>query len=480
MLVAAGAATIQSDAWGNIKTVTANGTTTDFFYDASGRLERAANSSFSYDYSGRRLSKSTPGGATTYYLAPNYEVTELPGGGIQHTKYLRSPLGLGAAITTADQAGAAGSVPPAGVPAPGVCYFHRNQVNSTTLVTDAAGAVAARVAYLPFGEIASLTGSDTFRAKFAGRELDEETGLSYFGARYYSAELGRFISPDDRLGGPLGHRDICNTYAYVLNSPVCHVDPTGHSLFGDIGSAFSDAGKAMVSSQISLGEEIVNTRKQWAPWVVDGLLIVAGAAVLATVPFGGPASAIIGGALLGAGISGLTYNIETAAAHEDTNWNHWGVQLGIGAATGAFGGAVGEVATAAADSLELAVGSASRMLLMGVAGAVIGAGGNAFTTYIDNLDYHRSRGEGVGWAAVVGAGTGFLGGANAERLAGKDSFSTEVEEDASSRNFMNSLEVKMKRKLDDTWWKTAILKGSPKVFTSGGSVLLYFGPQWTW
>jgi RHS repeat-associated protein len=480
MLVAAGAATIQHDAWGNIKTVTANGTTTDFFYDANGRLERAANSTFSYDYSGRRLSKSTPGGATTYYVAPNYEVTELPGGGIQHTKYLRSPLGLGAAITTGDQAGPAGSAPPAGVPAPGVCYFHRNQVNSTTLVTDAAGALAARVAYLPFGEIASLTGSDTFRAKFAGRELDQETGLSYFGARYYSAEFGRFITPDDRLGGPLGYRDICNTYAYVLNSPVCHVDPTGHSFFSDIGSAFSDVGKALVSGPISLGEELVNTRKQWAPWVVDGLLIIAGAVVLATVPFGGPASAIIGGALLGAGISGLTYNIETAAAHEDTNWNHWGVQLGIGAATGAFGGAVGEVATAAADSLELAVGSASRMLLMGAAGAVIGAGGNAFTTYIDNIDYHRSGGEGVGWAAVVGAGTGFLGGANAERLAGKDSFSIEVEEDASSRNFMNSLEVKMKRKLDDTWWKTAILKGSPKVFTSGGSVLLYFGPQWTW
>lgn len=485
MLVAAGATSIQHDAWGNIKTVTANGTTTDFSYDANERLERAANSSFSYDYSGRRLSKSTPGGATTYYVAPNYEVTELPGGGIQHTKYLRSPLGLGAAITTADQAGTAGAQPPTGVPAPGVCYFHRNQVNSTTLVTDAAGALAARVAYLPFGEIASLTGSDTFRAKFAGRELDQETGLSYFGARYYSAALGRFISPDDRLGGPLGHRDICNSYAYVLNSPVCHVDPTGHSFFGDIGSGFTSIGKALASPEdpyVAFGESIKSTAKQWVPYVVDGVLIIAGIAIIAGVPVVG---GMVGGMLLGAGISGLTYQIEGVATGQSFSWEHWGVQLGIGGAVGLFGGIVGEAAGAAADSefLDLAIGSWQRMLFMGGAGAVIGAGGNAATAYADNLDYGRPDAQGVGWAAVVGAGTGFLGGAFAEHMAGKNFFSkvdSEAEEDVAADRAGNFYWKPLKRKLDDTWWKQGLLRASPKGFTSGGTVLLYFGPDWTW
>jgi RHS repeat-associated protein len=374
-------------------------------------------------------------------------------------------------------------VPPAGVPAPGVQYFHRNQVNSTTLVTHAAGALAARVAYLPFGEIASLTGSDTFRAKFAGRELDEETGLSYFGARYYSAALGRFITPDDQLGGPLGHRDICNTYAYVLNSPVCHVDPTGHGLFDDIGSGFKAMGEGVAKGFESAGEHIKSTAKQWVPYVVDGVLIVAGAAILATVPFGGPVSGIIGGALLGAGISGLAYQIEAQAGHKSFSWEHWGVQLGIGAATGAFTGAAFEGAgyLASEEVFDLAIGSLARTMLMGAAGAVSGAGSNAFSTYVTNIDNGRPGAEGVGWAATVGAVTGFVGGAVAERMAGKDFYSEEVWPEAEpAQDFWEAYGKPFRRRLNDVWWKKVILRAPYAGFTSGGKAVLYLGPNWSW
>ena len=76
------------------------------------------------------------------------------------------------------------------------------------MVTDQNANVVGRHDYLPFGEeIAANTGGrngtfgtqDFVNQKFSGKERDQETGLDYFGARYYSGALGRFTSPDEPL-----------------------------------------------------------------------------------------------------------------------------------------------------------------------------------------------------------------------------------------------------------------------------------------
>jgi RHS repeat-associated protein len=479
-LKTAGATMIKYDAAANPKEIIANGSTTELDYDADGRLSQAGNTSFTYDQSGRRLSKSTPGGTTTYYVTPGYEVTKLPNGAVQHTKYLRSPLGLGASITTAHQPGAGAGAPLPGVPAPGVCYFHRNQVNSTTLVTDGKGKLQASVSYLPFGEIASLTGSDTFRAKFAGRELDQETGLSYFGARYYSAEFGRFISPDDRLGGRLGLRDIANVYAYVLNGPVCHVDPTGHNFWEDFAHGArnfgSEIGRGVAGGFESVGEQIKSTAKSWAPYVVDGVLIVGGIALIAT-----GVGAIVGTGLLAAGLTGLAYTVQSGG---NFSWEHWGVQLAIGFAVGAAGAGAGAIADEVAAGVEL--GSAERIAFMAYVGALTGAAGNAVGTVLTNLDNGKSASQGVGWAAVVGAGTGGAAGALGEGLSGTFS------EEAPSRIIASDDEdlVYVQRPGTPGWLRTRvvkpgvgikfIVKSPPLWFGIGGKALIAYGPQWTW
>ena len=43
--------------------------------------------------------------------------------------------------------------------------------------------------------------------KFTGKERDAETGLDYFGARYYGSNIGRFLSPDEFAGGPVSAFD---------------------------------------------------------------------------------------------------------------------------------------------------------------------------------------------------------------------------------------------------------------------------------
>ena len=65
---------------------------------------------------------------------------------------------------------------------------------------------------------------------FTGRRLDDETGLYYYRARYYSPETGRFIQPD-----PIGYGDGFNMYAYCKNNPINWIDPWGLDAldFGD-------------------------------------------------------------------------------------------------------------------------------------------------------------------------------------------------------------------------------------------------------
>ena len=69
--------------------------------------------------------------------------------------------------------------------------------------------------------------------KFTGKERDQESGLDYFGARYYSSVIGRWSSPDlvnvteDRMMNP---SSTLNKYAYAANNPLMYVDPDGQDI----------------------------------------------------------------------------------------------------------------------------------------------------------------------------------------------------------------------------------------------------------
>jgi RHS repeat-associated protein len=83
---------------------------------------------------------------------------------------------------------------------------------------------------------------DSVDQQFTGKERDQESGLDYFGARYYGSALGRWTSPDD----PLIDQDPTNPqswnlYSYVLNNPLVNTDPTGMSCVAlDDGSQADD------------------------------------------------------------------------------------------------------------------------------------------------------------------------------------------------------------------------------------------------
>ena len=140
----------------------------------------------------------------------------------------------------------------------GISYRTTDHLGSTRLVTDALlgdagdpdGDIITRRDFFPFGEIipANSTFGDRqlvldgqalttykgfnamsqFPQQFTGQQRDNESGLDYFGARYYSAGLGRFTSPDAPLVDQFrASPQSWNLFSYVRNNPLRFRDPTG-------------------------------------------------------------------------------------------------------------------------------------------------------------------------------------------------------------------------------------------------------------
>jgi len=81
--------------------------------------------------------------------------------------------------------------------------------------------------FYAFGEDKLISGTSDNDYKYTGKEKDDDTGLYYYGARYYSPSIGRFIQAD-ALRGVLADPLSLNRYAYVRNNPLKFVDPTGN------------------------------------------------------------------------------------------------------------------------------------------------------------------------------------------------------------------------------------------------------------
>jgi RHS repeat-associated protein len=89
-------------------------------------------------------------------------------------------------------------------------------------------------------------------SQFTGKERDAETGLDYFGARYYSGAQGRFTSPDSSSFASLRFPQAWNLYAYVLNNPLKFNDPSGHKVeckSGDSQKCLSDLKGAVANDK---------------------------------------------------------------------------------------------------------------------------------------------------------------------------------------------------------------------------------------
>jgi RHS repeat-associated protein len=111
-------------------------------------------------------------------------------------------------------------------------YYHGDHLGSSRQMSNANAYPMWEATYLPYGQEAAVAGGSSTSVnhyKFTGKERDGESGLDYFGARYYASAHGRFVGSDP---GALGIRHALNPqkwnrYSYTLNNPLKFVDPNG-------------------------------------------------------------------------------------------------------------------------------------------------------------------------------------------------------------------------------------------------------------
>jgi RHS repeat-associated protein len=132
---------------------------------------------------------------------------------------------LGVAYKGTPQTGGLVSSNPSAAVSP--YFYHSDHLGSSSLITDGAGAVTQHLEYVPFGEVfideRRSASSWTTPYLFSAKERDEETGLSYFGARYYDSRTSVWLSVD-----PLAEKKpFMSSYIYCLNNPLRYIDPDG-------------------------------------------------------------------------------------------------------------------------------------------------------------------------------------------------------------------------------------------------------------
>ncbi len=131
-----------------------------------------------------------------------------------------------------------------------------DQVDSVKLVLNDSGLPISRMEYRPYGETWFEEGSSKNLPKYNSQELDRETGLYFYNARHYDAEIGRFVTADNVIDGEYTTQGW-NRYSYCHGNPVRYKDPTGH-----------DA-ENMVNEMLS--NDITDAGSKMEAWMSDGM-----------------------------------------------------------------------------------------------------------------------------------------------------------------------------------------------------------------
>lgn len=316
------------DALGRLASVTRGGQTTQFKYDDSdNRVKKIDNDLSSVIYVGN-LMEVTAQGNTKHIFAGSTRVATIK--------------------PTGDK-----------------LFLLQDHLNSTALVTDTNGTVIQRMDYEPYGAMLTNanSGNDVaqLRHTYTGKEFDGESGLMYYGARYYDPIVGMFTAADSMIPGP-GRPQAFNRYAYADNNPIVYNDPTGH---------------------FALSRWLAN--HQWAGAVVSVACAATG---------------------VGAGVSvAIMLAMQMYANKDHLNGKFFaGAAISVaanyaGAGLGAMAGSAASAATAGAGAIAqgVAAGAASGAVSGAVngAGSGIAGGGNANGIL-------KSAGQG----AIAGAATG--------------------------------------------------------------------------
>ena len=249
-------------------------------------------------------------------------------------------------------------------------YYHPDHLGSVSVVSNHRGEPYERVEYLPFGELwieetDPATGYIPFR--FTSKEYDEETGLYYYGARYYEPRLSRWMSADPagwELVDPDKNEHLLisglNWYSYTENNPIKYDDPSGGIPTVVIGAAVGGAVGA-VAGVVSAVAQGNTSFREIAGGAAGGA--ISGAVTGALIGSGVGIPLVVGGSAVGGAAGSVVENLITGDAKtlgpggvaKDA-----AIDGGISAVASVFAVGLGKVLGNFVDDAWSAVGKASN------------------------------------------------------------------------------------------------------------------------
>lgn len=223
------------------------------YWDEDNRLTKTVDTtagesvatSYAYDVKGMRILKEGPYGKTIYV----------------DTGYVETNINIVSNHVFMGNTRVASIVKHKDEQQPATYYYASDHLGSSSVLTNNTGAYHERIEYFPYGEVwveDAATSTYSTPYKFTGKELDKETGLYYFGARYYDARISRWVSTDpalekyfpkpndydtehdfywyilnDASGKLPGMGGVYNTknldiYNYAIANPISYYDPDGN------------------------------------------------------------------------------------------------------------------------------------------------------------------------------------------------------------------------------------------------------------
>lgn len=124
-------------------------------------------------------------------------------------------------------------------------FYHPDHLGSSSFITNLEGEVVQHIEYVPFGEVFIEERNSVWNTPylFNAKKFDEETGMYYYGARYYNPQLSVWISVD-----PLYEVDLSSSpYVFCGNNPIVRIDSDGKiwDTVWDVGNLVYDVGAAI-------------------------------------------------------------------------------------------------------------------------------------------------------------------------------------------------------------------------------------------
>jgi RHS repeat-associated protein len=362
-------------------------------------------------------------------------------------------------------------------------YLTKDQLGSIIRVTDQKGNIESSFAYDPWGKKCALDGvgfptddrtcstletgktvgsiseniNGSFHRGFTGHDHLDNLDLIHMNGRVYDPTIARFISADPQIQSPLYSQNY-DRYSYVLNNPLRFTDPSGFGFFGDVWEGIKSIGGTIAKPFEKAWHWV---ERNWKTVVVIAVAVVItvgsagtlgplGAAILAgavsgglgAALYGGDASDILRGAIIGAAVGAAFYGAGSLGIEAAQASGSQAAGLAVGAAGhGVVGGFQASMqggnfwsgfgSAAVTKAFSPIVDSESNIAARTVTAAAIGGtasvvGGGKFEdgaitgaySRLMNDEAHAERAKWIAAGAVVGGGTAALVGGTAAFATG--------------------------------------------------------------